>query len=238
LDVLKAVGSLDTDADVFSNVRILASEATLKAARDDFLIASVLADHIEAGRLVLRAHTDTASNTMVATDDQLFAILDTVGETAVALGATDSEFITDAYTTCSDRFDTAESFDLRTPGRQRVHTTLNESLSEATADEFKTYLSSLETVSNETVNEVILALIAAARNQEQLYKISKWGEDISIASKATFSREKSEIEEQGLIDTEKIPVDVGRPRLRLLVGSDDLAAVADEEVPSTIQRLS
>uniref|UniRef100_UPI001E507812 transcriptional regulator TbsP domain-containing protein n=1 Tax=Halegenticoccus soli TaxID=1985678 RepID=UPI001E507812 len=53
-------------------------------------------------------------------------------------------------------------------------------------------------------------------------------------SKATFSRTKTRLEDMGLIDTEKVPIDVGRPRLRLKLGDDrlrradagDLAGVA------------
>jgi len=238
LEILEAVGSLDPDADVVTDVRVLASEDTLKSARDDFLVASALGNHLDAEQLTLRTHTDTTGNAIVVTDDQLFALLDKVGDTAVALSATDDAFISDAYATHTERFNDAAAFDLRTPGRQRVQTTLSDSLSEATADEFETYLENIDTVSNDTVDEVTLALLAAARNQEQLYDISKWGEDVGIASKATFSRSKSEIEEQGLIGTEKVPIDVGRPRLRLLIDNDDLAAVADEDLPGTVQRLS
>ena len=70
----------------------------------------------------------------------------------------------------------------------------------------------------------------------QLYDISRWGEDTGVASKATFSRTKTRLEDRGLIDTTKVPIDVGRPRLRLLLGDerlqeadiDDLASVAQE----------
>jgi hypothetical protein len=237
LDALNALGSVDPETDAVSNVRVLASEDTLKSARNDFLIASALANHVDAEQLSIRSHTDTPGNTIILNDDQLFAVLDKVDGTAVALGATDEAFISDAYATHTARFDDAVEFDLRTPGRQRVHTTLSESLSEAIADEFETYLESLDTVSGDTVDVVSLALLATARNQGQLYDISKWGEDVGIASKATFSRTKTNLEDEGLIDTEKVPIDVGRPRLRLLIGKDNVASVADEELPGTVQRL-
>jgi len=130
LEILEAVGSLDPDADVVTDVRVLASEDTLKSARDDFLVASALGNHLDAEQLTLRTHTDTTGNAIVVTDDQLFALLDKVGDTAVALSATDEAFISDAYATHTDRFDDAAAFDLRTPGRQRVQTTLSDSLSE------------------------------------------------------------------------------------------------------------
>ena len=79
-----------------------------------------------------------------------------------------------------------------------------------------------------------ISLLIAAKNEVLLYDISKWGEDVGIASKATFSRTKSRLEESGVITTEKVPIDVGRPRLRLQLGdgrlreapADNPAAVA------------
>ena len=63
-----------------------------------------------------------------------------------------------------------------------------------------------------------------------LYDISRWGEDVGVASKATFSRAKSRLEDAALIRTEKVPIDVGRPRLRLTLPAeydalDDIALV-------------
>jgi len=70
-----------------------------------------------------------------------------------------------------------------------------------------------------------------------LYDISKWGEDVGIASKATFSRTKTRLEELGLIDTEKVPIDVGRPRLRLKLGDERLHDADAEEIASVAQSM-
>jgi DNA-binding MarR family transcriptional regulator len=51
------------------------------------------------------------------------------------------------------------------------------------------------------------------------------GEDTGVASKATFSRVKTRLEDRDLIETEKVPIDVGRPRLRLVLVPDDLEDV-------------
>ncbi|MFB6184704.1 MAG: DUF5821 family protein, partial [Haloarculaceae archaeon] len=67
--------------------------------------------------------------------------------------------------------------------------------------------------------------------------ISKWGEDIGLASKATFSRTKTKLEDMGLIDTEKVPIDVGRPRLRLMLGDDRLSEADTDELASVAQSL-
>jgi hypothetical protein len=44
-------------------------------------------------------------------------------------------------------------------------------------------------------------------------------------------------EEQGLLDTEKVPIDVGRPRLRLLLGDERLREADVEELPRVVREL-
>ena len=58
-----------------------------------------------------------------------------------------------------------------------------------------------------------------------------------MASKATFSRTKTRLEERGLIETEKVPIDVGRPRLRLLLGEERLREADAEELASVAREL-
>jgi len=41
----------------------------------------------------------------------------------------------------------------------------------------------------------------------------------------------------GLIDTEKVPIDVGRPRLRLMVGDDRLDQADSDDLASVAQSL-
>ena len=59
---------------------------------------------------------------------------------------------------------------------------------------------------------------------------------MGLASKATFSRMKGRLEEQGVIATEKVPIDVGRPRLRLRLG-DQLRDEEISDLPATAQKM-
>ncbi|KPN32124.1 hypothetical protein SY89_02884 [Halolamina pelagica] len=106
-------------------------------------------------------------------------------------------------------------------------------------EDFDTVLSSLETArgDGDGLDEVTISLLVAAKNDVLLYDISKWGEDVGIASKATFSRTKTRLEELGLIDTEKVPIDVGRPRLRLKLGDERLHGADAEELASVAQSM-
>jgi hypothetical protein len=108
-------------------------------------------------------------------------------------------------------------------------------IGEAARDDFDAVLAAIDSARGDGggLDEVTVSLLVAAKNDVLLYDISKWGEDVGIASKATFSRTKTRLEDLGVIDTEKVPIDVGRPRLRLKLGDErleglDADALADE----------
>ena len=226
------VDVLDADG---PTVRLLASEGTLKTVTDDFLVASAAADHVKAGTLEFRA-AETDANTLVVTDSTVVALVDG-GDSAAGLTTTDETFVDSAYSRVDAAWDDAEAFDLRTPALSRVRGSLEDELGEATVDDFDSVLDSLETArgDGDGLDEVTVSILVAAKNEDLLYDISKWGEDIGIASKATFSRTKTNLEDRGLIDTEKVPIDVGRPRLRLQLGDDRLTDVSAGELVSVAQ---
>jgi hypothetical protein len=225
---------LDDDA---PTVRLLAPEDTLKTVMDDFLVASSAADHVDAGTLELRTATGT-TNTLVVTESGVAALVD-AGEQAAALTAADDEFVDSAYGQFADSWAAAEEYVLRTPPLSSVRHSLDEELGEPTAEDFDAILESLETArgDGEGLDEVTISILVAARNEDLLYDISKWGEDVGIASKATFSRTKSRLEEMGLIDTEKVPIDVGRPRLRLKLGDERLEGADSGELANVAQSM-
>jgi predicted transcriptional regulator len=105
------------------------------------------------------------------------------------------------------------------------------------ASDFRTVLKSVEEMSDGELDVVEVSLLVAAKHEQLLYDISHWGEDVGVASTATFSRTKTRLEEQGLIETEKVPIDVGRPRLRLLLGDERLHEADTEELASVAREL-
>ena len=78
--------------------------------------------------------------------------------------------------------------------------------------------------------------LVGAKNQVQFYELGLWGESEGVASRAKFSREKQTLEEHGLIDTEKVPTDVGRPRQRLVL-ADRLAETDPPELVRSAREL-
>ena len=219
------------------SVRLLAGKNVLKWLREDFVLASAAAELIETETLAVRAATEFLENTLVITEATVVSLL-TSSDQSAALVTDDEAFVATARERWESAWDSGEEFDLRTPAYSRVLESLDEEFGSTVESDFDAVLDALESMRDESVlDEVGVSLLVAARHEEMLYDVSKWGEDAGVASKATFSRTKTRLEEQGLIETEKVPIDVGRPRLRLLLGDERLREADAEELPSVVREL-
>lgn len=203
-------------------VRLFVDERALKELTEDFLIASAIAELVARDALSIRTLGSVPRSSMLLTEGFLVSIVAS-SEGAIGLTTTEQPFVRSVYNDYHDSWSRANSFDLRTPPLSRIRETLSEEIGESAVGDFDRTLETLETArgNGDGIDEVTIALLVAANNGELLYDISRWGEDIGLASKATFSRAKNQLEEHGLIETEKVPIDVGRPRLRLLPASGD-----------------
>ncbi len=212
-------------------IRILGEDETLKAVMEDFLVASQTADLVEAERVAIRSVPENGRTAMLLTDARVTALVEAGG--AVGGLSTDDEAFTEAVLSAvEDEWEAASRFQLRTPALSRITETLEMDLESTVREDFESLLGALETAKGNGagIDEVTISLLVAAKNKVLLYDISKWGEDVGIASKATFSRTKTKLEDKGLIDTEKVPIDVGRPRLRLKLQDDRLQGAEPEEM--------
>ena len=219
-------------------LRMLAQSGTLKDVMEDFIVASNAADLIDAGSLELRTTDEVPSNSLLVTDEVVIALV-TADDRVGGLTSDDEEFVAEAYDSYTEQFESADEFSLRTPPITRVRDTLGEEISADAKEDFNEVLSSMETArgDGDGLDEVTISLLVAAKNEALLYDISKWGEDVGIASKATFSRTKTKLEDMGLIGTEKVPIDVGRPRLRLKLANDDLRNADTDQLAGVAQSL-
>ena len=221
------------DRDDLPTLSVLADERTLKTVTDEFLVASTAADLVAAGALDFRVLGGAVDNALFVSPSRVVALV-TVDDGVAALSTDDPEFVDEVSAAHRAAFDEAEPYVLRTPAISRVRETMAAEIGAATRDDFDAVLASMETDradgSGPELDEVTVSLLVAARNDVLLYDISKWGEDVGIASKATFSRTKTRLEDAGIIDTEKVPIDVGRPRLRLKLGDERLRAVDADEL--------
>ncbi|WP_241982711.1 DUF5821 family protein [Halorubrum sp. ASP121] len=213
-------------------VRLLADLDEIKDALHSFLTASKIAELIHREQLSLRTLTEPVQNTIFTTESEaVVPVMDTH-----SISSSDPELVSSVYSEFDARFEAAEQYHLRTPALSVVKETLREEIGDNVAEELNEVLAHAEEISNssEYLSIVEIMLILAARNEILLYDISKWGEDTGIASKATFSRAKSGLEDAGLIETEKVPLDIGRPRLRL-IATDELATADLKTLSTEIQ---
>ncbi|RBI64148.1 hypothetical protein DMJ13_06575 [halophilic archaeon] len=219
-------------------MRMLADESILKDVMEDFIIASNAADLIDEGALTMRTTEEPSGNELLITDELVIALV-AAGDHVGGLTSGDDEFVEAANDAYATRWDDAEEFSLRTPPLSRVRATLEEEISPEAEDDFDSVLASLETArgDGDGLDEVTISLLVAAKNEALLYDISKWGEDVGIASKATFSRTKTKLEDMGLIGTEKVPIDVGRPRLRLKLAHEELEGADADQLAGVAQSI-
>ncbi|MHC3439836.1 transcriptional regulator TbsP [Natrialbaceae archaeon A-gly3] len=219
-------------------VHMLADERTLKDVMDDFIVASNAADLIAEEALELRTLEGAPENSLLVTDSRVVAVVH-AGDRVGGLVTDDGEFVDAAFDTYATRWEDAAEFNLRTPPITRVRETLADEISPEAEEDFTAILDSLETArgDGDGLDEVTISLLVAAKNEALLYDISKWGEDVGIASKATFSRTKTKLEDMGLLDTEKVPIDVGRPRLRLKIGDERLQEADNGQLATVSQSI-
>ena len=235
--LVEALVTVIGERDAPPNVHLLTTESVLRWVRDDFGLASEAADLVQRGIFSVQADEGVFENQLVITDNSVVSLV-TDGDYSAGLPTNHEEFVGAINEKWHDRWNQAEEFSLRTPGRSRVEESLDEEFGSEIKADFQAMLNAIEgTRGDEDLDIVDICLLVAAKHEQLLYDISKWGEEIGIASKATFSRAKTDLEESGLVKTEKVPIEVGRPRLRLLLSEDDLQNIDTSELPGVAQRL-
>lgn len=222
----------EEESEELDRMRVLAHVDTIKEVMDDFLISSAVSDLVEDGKVELLSTEDEVERSVVLVGDDAVVSYADFGDTVGALWSDEPELLQASIDFFEDAWKAGDDFKIRTPPMSKVKSTLSEEIGEQTKEDFCNMLDVLDSAKGggDGLDEVTIALAAAARNEILLYDISKWGEDSGVASKATFSRKKTELEDAGLIDTENVPIDIGRPRLRLKFADESLHDASIEEV--------
>lgn len=214
--------------DRFPSLRLLAEEWSLKQSLSKFTTASRMADLIEHDLIEVKYLPNPPKSSMAVDSGKVIVIID-AGTSVGTLSTDDTDFVSTVNQSCASQFEQAEQYILHTPAISRVMETLEGRLG---SDRRETFQALVDAADGRTdhIDEVTISLLVAATYQDLLYDISKWGEDIGLASKATFSRKKTELEDHDIIDTDPEPIDVGRPRLRLRFTEPYLERASADEV--------
>ena len=198
-------------------IHVLAAEDDLQAVRRTFSIATHTADLVEKGDLTLTPTTPAGRGTLIVSEDTLYSVV-TVDEEQFVFASTN---LSDTLLELCNNYQGTQHFDLRTPGWTRILESLEETFSAEIRDDFSKAIKMSSKSDRElNIDEATIALLVASKNELLLYDISRWGEDIRLCSPATFSRTKSTLEDYGIIETERVPINVGRPRLRLMLAEE------------------
>jgi hypothetical protein len=201
------------------SVEILATEDALNTAFEDFAVASRAGDLVDDEALTIHLLESPTENTLLVGEEAVSSLLDIDGEVR-GITTRENDLVEYVNTQYRHRFESAESYRFETPSQRTVQGTLQENLGRDLMEDIITTIENLEEVRDD-VDVVTVALLIAAKHDKQFYQISKWGEQVGVGSKSTFSRRKTALEEEGVLSTEKVKLNTGRPRLRLKIADEN-----------------
>jgi hypothetical protein len=235
--LFRAIADIKSATEWPDSLRVLAPEATLSEVRQEFLTATHVVELENDGPLDVRAVSNDTALQPLLLSGSAFTMFVGIGEERLCSIHTEGEEPTDLLCgQVEELWDRSEEYQFRTPAYSRMLESLGEDLSGETEGDFRGILESPQTTRSvgESIDEVDVALLMAARNGQQLYHLGRWGEDAGVASSAKFSRQKRKMEELGLVQTEKVKSGIGRPRQRLVL-SDELKGMAPDEIVATAE---
>lgn len=213
-DVVRILREFDSDAT--PTVTLIATTKEVKDAFDDFETASYAAQLITDGDLTIYI-ADDIDHTPAFVSESTAMSLHEFGDQTLLFTPDRTGGLDDAVDHLDEATEELEEFSPRTPGYDDAVTEFEDQFDEAARDDFEAAVDQLDSVSGD-VDEVVVAILVGAKHELLHYDIGKWAEDVRIASKATISREKGTLEDIGYVATEKVPMDIGRPRQRLVLG--------------------
>ncbi|MFQ3318864.1 MAG: hypothetical protein ACI8UR_000526 [Natronomonas sp.] len=231
LDDVAAIVSVLESTAPDADVRLLVDERTAREVRNAFVVASKTAAVMDESVLEVRSVDSAAPfTTLLVGAESIVGLAAVAGSVVTTLEAeAEAERVEAARDAFTDRWAEAEDFSVRAPAYSRMLSTLEERLGESVrGDTERLFEQAVEERASRELDPVRLTLLVGAAHEVQFYELGLWGESEDVASRAKFSREKQQLEAHDLVDTEKIPSDIGRPRQRLVLGDAVAGADADE----------
>lgn len=233
-----AEASTEFDPEELPELRLLARRETLVSLRQSFLGSARAANLVDAGKLAVREREPVGDTPLIVGEDQIRVPLLLDG-TGAAIVSAEGSFSEAAPESVVDSWEHGEEFSLRTPALTRIRESMAEDLGAALQEDFDQGLARAATQRDPgSFEPVTAAVVVAAANGTLHYDLSRWGETVGLASKATFSRRKGELEELGVVTTEKVPVDMGRPRQRLQLTEEYDSVLDDHGVDELVARVA
>ncbi len=223
-------GFLDTvESPIETPVQVLTTNDALAPIKDDFRLATRLSGLLASEAADLRVTDDPIQNSLVVTDREIASVIKT-NDGYTNVSAQGQQLVESIQEQIHRQWRAGSAPTIRIPPQQDLLDSLETEFNTDVVADFQELMEVVSVADIEAGKRagVIVSLLTAARNDLLQYDISNWGQDIGLASVATFSRLKQDLLDAGIIETERVPIDVGRPRLRLTPA---------HEIPSDPDRL-
>lgn len=218
---------LSTDAASETGITVFADKDTIMQAQTEFTTASKLTQLVEDDEIELRV-VNIDMSSVVRVDEELLNVI-SLEDDVIITKTTDNEDIA-AVSSAVNTKASDKPPELLQPGIRSVYEQLQEEVGGEFADSFTEMI---EVVSQHDEAPAIAELFVglAAYENELQQDVSRVLEDSNVISQATFSRSKTALEEDNIIQKESVIQDIGRPQHRLAFTDP---AATEVETPSDI----
>lgn len=234
LETLRASASRDPleSPPALPTLTVLADARVFDAVAERFHDASRLAALVEADRVTLVTLTAPQPNPVLAgADGGCVLVENTVEDEPSRYRVGDDATLRGRYERVVEA---AEPWRLRTPSRHRVYGAFHERCEEPVAgDVIRLLDADPELTADDSVSPRVRAYVAGARHGALDRSLRRACEDAGLGSPSTFTRIKRRLLDAGLVDTDRVPQPVGRPRERIVAG-EALSTAPIDEVPGVV----
>lgn len=147
------------------------------------------------------------------------------------------------HETVVGRFERAEPSSVRMPGRAELLAAARDRLDDRFADDLAAVLDSIDldptTLDrSDVIDDRTLFLALAARHDHLFADVREWAHDVDIVEKQRFGDARRALENRGIVESVRVPMDKGRPNRRLRAIDETVIRVDPEEfLPALRERV-
>lgn len=203
----------------YSDIELIIPQTEVRHVKDSFPLNAKLSSLVEQNDLTIYQTDARTIQTVILDDATAYCSLE-VGTVSEFVNVESESVQTALDTEYASILEGAEILELDIVGWEKLLDQLEATVGADTRREFERLIQAARLEHLGALDEYAVAIIAAAQCEALQHDLGTWSEDVGLASKATFSRRKTTLEDQGIIYTEKVPVEVGRPKHRLQLSPD------------------
>lgn len=210
-----------------ASVRLLLTPTDGDELFATFRRSALVADLRRAGVLAIR-ECSSVDGRLTVLDDRTYAHL-SVGDRIETLTAASSSLADGLRERYGRVWSTATSVTAPLPPLSTFVSTFADAFPGAA----RTLLAVLDAETlrrDEPFDPITTVLVVAARHELQTLRVSEWAESIDLASRTEISRRTTRLVDRGVIETDRVPHGIGRPRQVLVPTDGALASCPPAEI--------